>query len=86
MSRYETKSAMLKRLGRRSNNWLKARIAKDGFPLPVFLGGRDALFEVQAVMAWEDRMKHEERRIVTTPPRDLATARRIAVETALTKR
>ncbi len=63
---YETKSAMLTRLGNRSNNWLKARIAKDGFPSPIFLGGRDALFDVAAGSAGVE--KHADARIVVTPP------------------
>lgn len=63
---YESKAALLKRLGKRSNNWLKARIANDGFPSPVFLGGRDAMFDVAETAAWEERYKS--RRIVVTPP------------------
>ena len=64
--RYETKSAMLRRLGNRSNNWLRARIEKDGFPHPVFLGGRDALFDVEKTSSWEEQ--HRDERIIVTRP------------------
>lgn len=68
MSRkYRSKAATLAHYGK-SNNWLLARIENDGFPPPVFLGGRDAMFDIDACDAWEERMRSEERRIFVSPP------------------
>jgi predicted DNA-binding transcriptional regulator AlpA len=56
---------MLKRLGNRSNNWLKARL-KEGFPSPVYFGGRDAMFDIEAVTDWLEANK--DRRTIPTMP------------------
>jgi hypothetical protein len=64
--RLETKKNLRHRLGNKSENWLAARIERDGFPKPIFLCGRDALFDTDACDAWI--AAHEDRRIVVTPP------------------
>lgn len=67
--RYCNKAALLADFGGRSNNWLKARIKNDSFPPPVYLGGRDGLFDMDAVAAWREAVTREGRRIVVKTPR-----------------
>jgi predicted DNA-binding transcriptional regulator AlpA len=56
------------RYGDCSNMWLARKMRDEGFPSPVFLGGRDRFWRVEELDTWDALMIQRGRQSTPLPP------------------